>query len=91
MEIILIIVSQFVQGGNHMAHNDESAKVTKNLGLTKALDRFGLENPLMEINGNWDIIDNVLGELTSKPDTEDTTESALVNNLDQLKTNLEGR
>jgi len=74
-----------------MAHNDESAKVTKNLGLTKALDRFGLENPLMEINGNWDIIDNVLGELTSKPDTEDTTESALVNNLDQLKTNLEGR
>lgn len=74
-----------------MSNNQDRPQVTDNLGLVKAMDRLGLENPLMEINGNWDIIDNILGDLVSNANTGDDTPSTLENNLSQLKINLEGR
>jgi hypothetical protein len=38
-------------------------KFTKNKNLAKAHDRYGVEDPLMRINGNWDIIDEELARL----------------------------
>jgi hypothetical protein len=36
---------------------------TDTLGLVKPADKYGTENPLVSLNGNWDIIDNIVKEI----------------------------
>jgi hypothetical protein len=38
---------------------------TNNLGLTKVIDKFGTEQLLQHLNVNWDMIDNVLGSVST--------------------------
>jgi hypothetical protein len=70
-----------------MSH--EQPNITENIGLTKASDKRGLENPLMEINGNWDILDDILSSVIGS--LSDTEVESLDSNLQQLKINMEGR
>lgn len=53
------------EGGNTMSR-EQLPEVTPSLGLIKARDRRGLENPLMEINGNWDVLDRAFANLQAK-------------------------
>jgi len=43
-----------------VSNNPWEMQFTKNIGLVKAKDRRGLENPLMEVNGNWDLLDRAI-------------------------------
>jgi hypothetical protein len=45
-----------------VVHSNDGS-FTNNKKLIKAEDRYGVESPLIGINGNWDIIDTELGRL----------------------------
>jgi len=46
--------------------NNREIQQTKNIGLTKVIDRFGTEQLLQHLNVNWDMLDDILADIVDK-------------------------